>query len=68
MHTHVPLASVKISYPSNKIKVEKPLLENKTENKTFCVGEDASSKHPKVYLSMQSGVAKCTYCGIIFKK
>ena len=64
MHTHVPLASVKISYPSNKIKVEKPSLENKI----FCVGEDASSKHPKVYLSVKSGTAKCTYCGTIFKK
>ena len=64
MHTHVPLASVKISYPSNKIKVEKPSLGNKT----FCVGEDASSKHPKVYLSVKSGTAKCTYCGTIFKK
>jgi|GEM_PF-4857698 len=64
MHTHVPLASVKISYPSSKIKVEKPSLENKT----FCVGEDSSSKHPKVYFSVKSGIAKCTYCGTIFKK
>ena len=64
MHTHVPLASVKISYPTNKIKVEK----TSSCAKTFCSGEDASSKHPKVAIAMKSGTAKCPYCGIIFKK
>lgn len=64
MHTHVPLANIKIVHPSNKVRSEK----SSQGNKVFCTGTDEDSKHPKVYISLKSGTGKCPYCGTIFKK
>ena len=64
MNLHVPIGSVKIIYPSNKVKVEKLI----NTNTIACTGEDANSQHPKVYLSLKTGVNKCPYCGTFFRK
>lgn len=61
---HIPIGSIKIIYPNNKVKIEK-LFDAKT---VYCTGEDANSLHPKVFLSLKSDVAKCPYCGTIFRK
>lgn len=61
---HTPPASVKISYPTNRIKNEEYI----NGNKVACSGTDENSTHPNVYISLKQNISKCHYCGIIFKK
>ncbi len=63
INVKIPLGTIKILYPNNKIKVE----ECVSKHKISCSGADESSKHPKVYLAIKNNVCKCPYCGTIFR-
>lgn len=62
MNTNSVNTSVHIMYPNKKTDVQKFIKDKKT----FCIGEDASSPHPKVFLSLKTKETKCPYCGVIF--
>lgn len=54
--------NLNIMFPNSKVKTQ-VVTQNK---KVFCIGDDADSPHPKVFLSVKKGEARCPYCGIIF--
>ncbi|MFT4968203.1 MAG: putative Zn-finger protein [Candidatus Deianiraeaceae bacterium] len=63
MNIHIPLGSAKVTYPNNKVIVEKIC-----NGSAVCIGSDEASQHPKVFLALKNGNGKCHYCGTIFKQ